>query len=79
MVLKCVTILLSTFLELYLYSYISLLFQAKSVLRLHNIKPHWMFTLDTLVSSAVNAVIAVLKPGIYCLLWFNVLNLTSAF
>ncbi|KAL4096972.1 hypothetical protein QTP88_021830 [Uroleucon formosanum] len=35
---------------------------AKSVLRLHNIKPHWMFTLDTLVSSAVNAVIAVLKP-----------------
>jgi len=41
------------------------LFQAKSVLRLHNIKPHWMFTLDTLVSSAVNAVIAVLKPGIY--------------
>ncbi|XP_026821602.1 mitogen-activated protein kinase kinase kinase 15 isoform X1 [Rhopalosiphum maidis] len=35
---------------------------AKSVLRLHNIKPHWMFTLDTLVSSAVNAAIAVLKP-----------------
>ncbi|XP_025195164.1 mitogen-activated protein kinase kinase kinase 15 isoform X3 [Melanaphis sacchari] len=35
---------------------------AKSVLRLHNIKPHWMFTLDTLVSSAVDAVIAVLKP-----------------
>lgn len=57
----------------------SLLFQAKSVLRLHNIKPHWMFTLDTLVSSAVNAVIAVLKPGIYYLSCLNALNLLSAF
>lgn len=43
------------------------LFQAKSVLRLNNIKPHWMFALDNLVHSAVQAAITVLKPGEYLL------------
>lgn len=34
-----------------------------TVLRSHSIKPHWMFALDSLVSTAVQAGITVLSPG----------------
>lgn len=34
-----------------------------NVLRSHNIKPHWMFALDSLVSSAIQVSIHILSPG----------------
>lgn len=48
----------------YLFFFSSLKDAVNTVLRSHSIKPHWMFALDNLVSSAVQAGITVLSPGI---------------
>lgn len=56
-----------TFSKLYLSNDIFFVFLKKdavnTVLRSHSIKPHWMFALDSLVSTAVQAGITVLSPG----------------